>query len=125
VDDTGIGQRLEHLIDLVDYVSPMLYPSSFQFGIPGYRKPVAHPYEVVRLSLEEAVRRTHVSPLRVRPWLQAFPDYAFGGGSFARGEVMAQIKASDDVGTDGWMLWNPHNRYAATDLQPSRGGSTD
>ena len=122
VDDTGIGQRLEHLIDLVDYVSPMLYPSAFQFGIPDYRNPVAHPYEVVRLSLEEALRRTHVSPLRFRPWLQAFQDYAFGGGSFTRGEVRRQIKASEDVGTNGWMLWNPHNRYSASDLE-SEGGT--
>jgi hypothetical protein len=119
VDDTGIGQRLDHLVVLVDYVSPMLYPSAFQFGIPGARNPVAHPYEVVRRSLEEALRRTHVSPLRVRPWLQAFPDYAFRGGAFTRGEVRAQITASEDVGTNGWMLWNPQNRYAASDLQPS------
>lgn len=120
VNDTGIGQRLERLLDRVDYISPMLYPSAFQFGIPGYRNPIAHPYEVVRLSLEQVLRRTHVSPLRIRPWLQAFPDYAFGGGSFTRGEVRTQIKASDDVGTNGWMLWNPHNRYSAGDLQPSR-----
>jgi hypothetical protein len=116
-NDTGIGQRLEHVLDRVDYISPMLYPSSFQFGIPGYPNPVAHPYQIVRLSLEEAIRRTHISPLRIRPWLQAFPDYAFGGSSFTRGEVRTQIKASDDVGTNGWMLWNPRNRYTATDLQ--------
>lgn len=51
LDDTGIGQKLEHLAGIVDYVSPMLYPSSFQFGIPGYRRPVEHPYQIVRLSL--------------------------------------------------------------------------
>jgi hypothetical protein len=116
VDDTGIGQRLENLIQSVDYVSPMLYPSAFQFGIPGYRNPVAHPYEIVRLSLEEALRHTKASPLRFRPWLQAFPDYAFGGGSFTGGEVGTQIRAADNVGTNGWMLWNPHNRYSARDL---------
>jgi hypothetical protein len=117
-DDTGIGQRLENLMPLVDYLSPMLYPSSFQFGIPGYRNPVAHPYEVVRRSLEEALRRTGVPALRFRPWLQAFPDYAFKGGSFTRGEVRTQIKAAEDIGTDGWLLWNPHNRYSPADLEP-------
>jgi hypothetical protein len=117
-DDTGIGQRLENLMPLVDYVSPMLYPSSFQFGIPGYRNPVANPYEVVRRSLEEALRRTGVPALRFRPWLQAFPDYAFKGGSFTRGEVRTQIKAAEDIGTDGWLLWNPHNRYSPADLEP-------
>jgi hypothetical protein len=38
-DDTRIGQQLERIADVVDYISPMLYPSSFQFGIPGYRNP--------------------------------------------------------------------------------------
>jgi hypothetical protein len=42
IDDTGIGQRLEHIVAIVDYTSPMLYPSSIQFGIPGYRNHVQH-----------------------------------------------------------------------------------
>jgi hypothetical protein len=44
LDDTHIGQRLQELSSVVDYISPMLYPSCFQFGIPGYPLPVAHPY---------------------------------------------------------------------------------
>jgi hypothetical protein len=116
--DTKIGQKLEHLAGIVDYVSPMLYPSSFQFGIPGYRNPVEHPYQIVRLSLEQARQRTHLPPVRFRPWLQAFRDYAFGGRPFTAGEIRAQIKAAEDVGADGWMLWNPHNQYSAVDLKP-------
>jgi len=115
-NDTGIGQHLENMAGVVDYLSPMLYPSSFQFGIPGYRNPVLHPYDIVRRSIEEALRRTRAPAVRFRPWLQAFPDYAFGAGSFRNGEVRRQIDAADDVGTAGWMLWNPHNRYQASDL---------
>jgi hypothetical protein len=117
-DDTGIGQQLEHMAGLVDYISPMLYPSSFQFGIPGYRNPVQHPYEIVQRSLERALERTGIAPVRFRPWLQAFPDYAFGGRSFRSGEVKAQIAAADSIGTNGWMLWNPHNRYSPADVSP-------
>ena len=36
--DTGIGQVGETLVGHLDDLSPMLYPSSFQFGIPGYPK---------------------------------------------------------------------------------------
>jgi len=115
-DDTRIGQQLERIGDVVDYISPMLYPSSFQFGIPGYRNPVEHPYEIVHRSLQRAVERTGLAPVRFRPWLQAFPDYAFGGRSFTGGEVRAQITAADDIGTNGWMLWNPHNRYSRADV---------
>jgi hypothetical protein len=105
----------------VDYISPMLYPSSFQFGIPGYRNPVEHPYEIVHRSLERALERTGVPPLRFRPWLQAFPDYAFGAGAFTAGQVKAQIRAAEDIGTNGWMLWNPHNRYSRADVKTDDG----
>jgi hypothetical protein len=115
--DTKIGQKLEHLAEIVDYLSPMLYPSSFQFGIPGYRNPVEHPYQIVSLSLEHARQRTHLPPVRFRPWLQAFRDYAFGGRPFTAGEIKAQIKAAEDFGANGWMLWNPHNQYSAADLK--------
>ena len=116
--DTRIGQQIEHVMNIVDYVSPMLYPSSFQFGIPGCRNPVQHPSEIVQRSLERALERTHVPPVRFRPWLQAFRDYAFGGRPFTAGEIRAQINAAENVGTDGRMLWNPTNRYSAADLKP-------
>ena len=117
LDDTKIGQKLEHLAGIVDYISPMLYPSSFQFGIPGYRNPVDHSYEIVHLSLEQARRRTGLPPVHFRPWLQAFRDYAFGGRPFTAGEIRSQINAAEAFGTDGWMLWNPNNRYSAADLK--------
>jgi hypothetical protein len=117
-NDTGIGQRIEDLATAVDIVSPMLYPSGFQFGIPGYRNPVQHPYEIVRLSLDECKRRTAGTPVRYRPWLQAFTDYAFGGKAFGADEIAKQTKASRDAGTDGWMLWNPRNVYSTNDIKP-------
>ena len=117
--DTGIGQDLEALSGTVDYLSPMLYPSGFQFGIPGYRDPVAAPYEIVRLSLQSAQRRTGLSPRRFRPWLQLFRDYAFDHRVFGAAEVRAQVDAAEAFGSDGWMLWNPHNEYPA-DALPER-----
>jgi hypothetical protein len=115
-DDTMIGQRLEDLAPLVDYVSPMLYPSSFQFGIPGYRNPVAYPYEIVRRSLERARARTGLPAVRFRPWLQAFKDYAFDRRPFDADEIRIQIQAAEQFGSDGWMLWNPRNDYSAVGL---------
>jgi hypothetical protein len=125
LNDTGIGQRLEEIAPLVDYLSPMLYPSGFQYGIPGYPNPVAHPYEIVRLSLERAQARLGVAPVRFRPWLQAFKDYAFDRRVFDAGEVAEQVRAAGDFGSDGWMLRNPRNAYgdialAAADGAPSQ-----
>ena len=117
-NDTQIGQQLEALVGEVDYLSPMLYPSGFTFGIPGHRDPVAAPYEIVHHSLQRALARTGVPALRFRPWLQAFRDYAFDRREFGSAQVRAQIDAADALGTDGWMLWNAHNRYSAGGLEP-------
>ncbi|WP_175688679.1 putative glycoside hydrolase [Burkholderia anthina] len=110
-DDTAIGQRLDALGSAVDYVSPMLYPSGFTWGLPGCRKPTEHPGEIVSRSLAEAKRRTGLDGVRFRPWLQAFRDYAFDRRPFNADEIRAQVDAADAAGTDGWMLWNPRNRY--------------
>jgi hypothetical protein len=111
-NDTMIGQRLEELAPLLDVISPMLYPSSFQFGIPAYRQPVEHPYEIVHRSLDEAQRRTGLAAERFRPWLQAFRDYGFDRRPFSAKEIRAQIDAAEEFGSGGWMLWNPHNTYS-------------
>jgi len=110
-NDTLIGQKLEELITHLDYLSPMLYPSGFQYGIPGYRIPVANPYEIVYLSLKRAQERSHLSSVRFRPWLQAFRDYAFDKRYFNGIEIRSQIKAAEVFGSHGWMLWNPSNIY--------------
>lgn len=116
LDDTHIGQQLEDILPRVDYVSPMLYPSGFQFGIPGYSNPVTHIYEIVRRSLDRVQARTHASPTRVRPWLQAFKDYAFDRRQFGAAEIQQQIRATRDFGSNGWMLWNARNVYPDTGL---------
>lgn len=117
IDDTKIGQRLEDLAPILDYMSPMLYPSGFQFGIPGHRNPVAHPYEIVFLTLQRARLRTGLPSGRFRPWLQAFRDYAFDRRHFSGTEIRAQIDAAEKFGSGGWMLWNPHNVYTDEGLK--------
>ncbi len=116
LNDTGIGQQIEKIGPLLDYICPMLYPSGFRFGIPGFRSPTENPYETVRLSLERAIARTKLPSNRFRPWLQAFRDYAFDKRVFGATEIGSQIKAADDAGAGGWMLWNPRNVYSADSL---------
>ena len=115
-NDTYIGQRLEEIAAQVDYISPMLYPSGFQFGIPGYRNPIEAPYAIVFNSLKTAGERIQGYPVRFRPWLQAFRDYAFDRRRFGAAEIGAQIKAAEDAGAVGWMLWNPRNTYSTEGL---------
>lgn len=116
LDDTEIGQQIELLGEPLDYISPMLYPSGFTWGLPGLSNPVTDPGQIVRRSLTEAVQRTHLPGVRFRPWLQAFRDYAFDRRLFDAAAISAQVNAADAAGTDGWMLWNPRNHYDAADL---------
>lgn len=114
--DIDIGQRVDALAPYVDYLSPMLYPSGFNAGIPGYRNPVAANYEIVKLSLENALKKSANSPLCYRPWLQAFRDYAFDRRIYGEKEIREQIQASEDFGSCGWILWNPRNVYSGAGL---------
>jgi hypothetical protein len=115
-DDTGIGQTFEDVGKVVDYISPMLYPSGFRYGIPGLLKPLDDPYRIVHASLERAKERTGFSGLAYRPWLQAFADYAFDHRQFGKSQLRQQIKAAEDSGAEGWLLWNPRNQYQTQDL---------
>jgi hypothetical protein len=117
-NDTEIGQRIEELAKPLDVISPMLYPSGFQFGIPGYRNPVENSYEIVFRSLKRAHDRTGLQPVHFRPWLQAFRDYAFDRRVFGPEEIQQQISASENFGSGGWMLWNPRNVYSAEAFAP-------
>lgn len=110
-NDTDIGQKIVPITNTVDIVSLMLYPSGYHLGIPNYRNPVQHPYEIVYLTLKKAQERTKASSLKFRPWLQAFRDYAFRGGDFKEERMRLQIKAAEDFGVSGWMFWNPRNIY--------------
>jgi hypothetical protein len=119
--DTDIGQRIEDLAPHLDYICPMVYPSGYHLGIPGYRNPVQHPYEVVRESVRLIRKRSTPSPARIRPWLQDFRDYAFGRRIFGVNEIKAQIRGADEGGGTGWMLWNPRNAYTGDALRPEAG----
>src|SRR4029453_2294586 len=91
-NDTDIGQRVEELSAHLDFICPMVYPSGYHLGIPGYRNPVKNPYNVVYESVRLIKKRSAGTQVRVRPWLQDFRDYAFDKRIFGPDEVRAQIK---------------------------------
>lgn len=140
-DDLNIGQVLEKAEPYFDYISPMVYPSHYPPDFNGWANPNKYPYEVVKYSMDEAVKRLMATttlvalrgvgpvstttkpflyrkkatrPLKLRPWLQDF-DY---GGNYDIAEVRAQITAVYDAGLTSWMLWAPSNRYTKGALLP-------
>ena len=116
-NDTDIGQRIEELAPHLDYICPMVYPSGYHVGIPGFRNPVENSYAVVRESVRLIRKRAAHTPARVRPWLQDFKDYAFDRRIFGVTEIRDQIRGADEAGGSGWMLWNPRNDYTGAALR--------
>ena len=107
--DAGIGQNVGAIAPLVDVVSPMIYPSHFYPGELGFDIPNNYPYEVVLWSLRNGAERVPESAYKIRPWLQ---DFSYGEGiEYGDAEVAEQIRAAEEVGGNGWMLWNPGSTY--------------
>jgi len=113
-DDLGIGQQLELVAASVDYLSPMVYPSTFT-GLPmepSYADSASYPYETVFYSLQRARERLAGTGVALRPWLQYFDDYPWASGmTYGPEELEAQRRAVTDLGLSGWMWWDPTNRY--------------
>ncbi|MFQ5946445.1 MAG: putative glycoside hydrolase [Anaerolineae bacterium] len=102
--DMGIGQKVENVAPHVDYISPMLYPSTYGPGNLGYENPALYPYEVVYRSILEAKKRTDVL---IRPWLQQYslpPNYGLA-------EYQAQREAAEAAASFGWLFWNARGAY--------------
>jgi len=126
-DDMGIGQQIEAMAPYLDVLSPMLYPSTFEDGLPRmpeYAQAIAFPFEIVNKSTLKAVNRARaVNPaLEIRPWIQDFPDYFFDRRTYTPDEIRLQMEGARQAGARGWMLWDPRVKYtpqALTSAQPA------
>lgn len=112
--DLGIGQRLVDAVGYFDFVSPMVYPSHYQNLGTGFANPALYPYEIVSISLTNAQQLVASTspPAQLRPWLQDFDL----GADYDAEKVRAQIRATNDAGIDGWLLWNASNYYTKNAL---------
>jgi hypothetical protein len=122
-DDLGIGQHLETMATYVDYISPMVYPSTFDGGLPTdpptYTNAPAFPYEIVFESLKLAAERLKNTNARLRPWLQYFDDYPWATGRvYTAADIEAQKRAASDSGSLGWMIWDPYVIYDKGGIGP-------
>lgn len=121
-DDLGIGQIIEDAYLYFDFVCPMVYPSHYASGFLNYKSPALYPYEVVKYSIETALKRldaynlqlttassttatstiasTELSvidgqlPVKVRPWLQDFDLGADYDASMVRKQIQAVYDAA-------------------------------
>lgn len=107
-EEKGVGQLMEQVGPYVDYVSPMVYPSTYLRGMLDLDDPWHQPYEVVKLSLLEARKKTSTP---IRPWLQHFDDYHGLGITYGLREIQLQQQGALDGGSCGWLFWNILGEY--------------
>lgn len=138
-DAGGIGQTLETISEIFDYISPMIYPSHFAndstthysgngvgTNINGvlYPKPDFEPYNVIYNSLIITKSRLEKADLdiKVRPYLQGFTanTYLEEGYYMEYGveQYRDQIKAVYDAGYSEWLFWNSRNTYVEEAFLP-------
>jgi len=98
--DMRIGQRLIDLAPHVDYLCPMIYPSTFESGNLGLASPKDSPYQVIKIAMGLAHERTDTL---VRPWLQHY--------WYETEQIEAQKRAAEETTEAGWCYWNARGTY--------------
>jgi hypothetical protein len=110
-NDMNIGQRVIDVAPYVDYLAPMVYPSTFGAGNLGYDNPSAEPYGVVYRSQHQAEER--VPPyVKVRPWLQGY--------WYSLDEMRKLKQAAIDAKSTGWSWWNAGGKYDSNLFEPAQ-----
>ncbi|MCK8816982.1 putative glycoside hydrolase [Natroniella sulfidigena] len=105
--DLGIGQDITKMVEHLDYISPMIYPSHYSPRMYGLANPDSAPYQVIYESLADAREKLGEESYKLRPWLQDFSmQHRYG-----EQEVREQIEAVKDSQVSGWLLWNPRSVY--------------
>ncbi|HCX72647.1 MAG TPA: hypothetical protein DHM37_02930, partial [Candidatus Cloacimonas sp.] len=108
-DVENTGQDIARMTKNLDFIHPMIYSSHFSDGF-GFRRDVANePYHIVYKAAK--LTKRHSSPsCRVAPYIQANrwrvnykPEY-----------IYAQLQAIEDLGLDGFILWDAANNYFDT-----------
>lgn len=108
--DMNIGQRVIDIAPSVDFLSPMIYPSTFAAGNLGMNDPSAYPYEVISRSTTSAIERVPPTA-RVRPWLQGY--------WYDTTEMWLQKQAANEAGSSGWLWWNAAGVYDEAVFDPA------
>lgn len=102
----NIGQVIEYMVDHVDYIYPMVYPSHFS---KSDRRKIDERYggteehDVVYEACKNGLRRVKGSEAKLIPWIQGF----WGNEEY----ILNELKAVKDSGIDGFLIWNPKNKY--------------
>jgi len=107
-DIKNLGQDLKRMAGYLDVLSPMLYPSHFHPGYDGFASPGSHPYYFVNAGVRKAKEILSGEATVLVPWIQGFN---LRSPNFGPHYILEQIKAAEDGGAEGYLIWNARNDY--------------
>jgi hypothetical protein len=112
-----VAQNIPKIARHVDYLAPMVYPSLFVNGEYRVPDPPRMPYDIVRRALDDFKAKTAGTGVHITPWLQDFSQVITYGDD----QVRSQVRAAEDAGYTGWLLWNARVKYHTGKLDPIDG----
>ena len=101
----AIGQRIEGLDKVVDYICPMAYPSHYTWS----NKMMADPYYTVYITSKRGKERTKSA--EIISYIQAFRMKVGATGMTYDNYIEAQMRACHDAGIRGYFMWNASQDY--------------
>jgi hypothetical protein len=102
------GQKIEHLAQHCDVISPMIYPSHFYGPFENIAEPGDHPFFIVSETCEKFSVLLRDKEVTLRPWIQAFP---WGTNSFSEEYIVEELFALSQSEARGWLFWSAGNAY--------------
>lgn len=103
---SSVAQDIPGMAKVLDFISPMIYPSHWNKGEYSVASPVNQPYDIVKQSMMDFNRFMIGTNCQVVPWLQNFS----WPSTYTASDVAAQIKAVKDTGINSWFLWNDSSK---------------
>ena len=75
---------------------------------------MGHPYATMKEGCLMAKRQINGRAVRLIPYIQAFSMNMSYSGLTLKDYIIAQLKAVEDAGADGYFFWNAANDYRTT-----------
>jgi len=109
IDVMNTGQNIKRISGKLDGLHPMIYSSHFGQGF-SYRENIYNePYYIIFRGTQLTINNAD-SGCAVIPYIQANSWKV----NYSKGYVLSQIRAIEDAGGDGFILWNSSNNYSNT-----------
>jgi len=109
IENDAIGQKVENFAEVVDNLYPMLYPSHFY----GIKSRVGDPYTTVLEGMQKTIQRSKPTTGAIA-WIQGFQMHIGASGLSYKDYIKAQMQATLDAKSRGFVVWNAHNDYSTT-----------